>query len=246
MRAGQYIEPMPLQRPTGVRALLPTQCAVCRGWSRSRVCDGCVQRHAPPVPRCTVCAIATPAGTAVCGACLHTPPPYARSIAAVDYGFPWSDLVSAFKSRAALDLAPALAGLLAAAVQSAGDTLRPSLVLPVPLASERLAERGMNQAWELARRIAGPLGIETTPRVLRRLIDTAHLADLPRAQRAARIRGAFGIGPGQAHRLHGRRVALVDDVMTTGATAAEAARVLLSAGASEVHVWVLARTPAPS
>jgi predicted amidophosphoribosyltransferase len=104
----------------------------------------------------------------------------------------------------------------------------------------------MNQAWELARRIAGPLGLETTPRMLRRLIDTAHLADLPRAQRAARIRGAFGIAPGQAHRLHARRVALVDDVMTTGATAAEAARVLLSAGASEVHVWVLARTPAPT
>jgi predicted amidophosphoribosyltransferase len=82
--------------------------------------------------------------------------------------------------------------------------------------------------------------------MLQRLIDTAHLADLPRAQRAARIRGAFGIAPGQAHRLQGRRVALVDDVMTTGATAAEAARVLLSAGASEVHVWVLARTPAPS
>jgi predicted amidophosphoribosyltransferase len=104
----------------------------------------------------------------------------------------------------------------------------------------------MNQAWELARRVAGPLAIETTPRVLRRLIDTAHLADLPRAQRVARIRGAFGIGPGQAQRLHGRRVALVDDVMTSGATAAEAARVLLSAGASEVHVWVLARTPSPS
>ncbi len=237
---------MLVQRPASVRALLPTQCAVCRGWSRCRICDDCIRRHARPVPRCKICAIAVPAGTAACGACLHTPPPYARSIAAVDYGFPWSDLVSAFKSRAALDLAPALAGLLAAAVQAAGDAPRPSLVLPVPLGSERLAERGMNQAWELARRVAGTLGIETTPLLLRRLIDTAHLADLPRAQRAARIRGAFGIAPGQAHRLRGRHVALVDDVMTTGATAAEAARVLLAAGASEVHVWALARTPAPS
>jgi ComF family protein len=236
---------MPLQRLASVRALLPTQCAVCHGWGSSRLCASCVQRHAQPVPRCSVCAIATPAGTAACGACLSAPPPYARSVAAVDYAFPWSGLVSAFKHRAALDLAPALAGLLTAAVQSARDVPRPALVLPVPLASERLAERGMNQAWELARRVAGPLAIEATPRVLRRLIDTAHLADLPRAQRAARIRGAFGIAPGQAHRLHGRSVALVDDVMTTGATVAEAARVLLAAGAREVQVWVLARTPRP-
>ena len=103
----------------------------------------------------------------------------------------------------------------------------------------------MNQAWELARRVAAPLGIDASGVVLRRLIDTPHLADLPREQRAARIRGAFGIQPAHMHRLRGQCVALVDDVMTSGATAAEAARVLLAAGASEVQVWVVARTPAP-
>jgi ComF family protein len=236
---------MPVQLPDRVRAWLPTQCAVCRGWGGSRVCGDCVQRHAPPALRCAACAIAVPAGTTVCGTCLRTPPPYARSVAAVDYGFPWSGLVSAFKFHAALDLAPALAGLLSAAVLAGRDLPRPALVLPVPLSRARLAERGMNQAWELARRVAATLAIDATPHLLRRLIDTAHLADLPRAQRATRIRGAFGIAPGQAGRLRGRRVALVDDVMTTGATVAEAARVLLAAGASDVDVWVLARTPAP-
>lgn len=122
---------------------------------------------------------------------------------------------------------------------------RPTLLLPVPLSGERLAERGMNQAWELARRVGAQLGVEARGDVLRRLVDTAHLADLPRAQRAARIRGAFGIAPGQSQHLRANCVALVDDVMTSGATAAEAARVLLAAGASEVQIWVVARTPAP-
>ena len=234
----QYIESM---LP---RTLLPTLCAVCRGWARTRICDDCLQRHAAPRPRCSLCAIAVPDGRAVCGACLHRPPPFARSVAAVDYAFPWSGLVAAFKFRSALDLAGGLAGLLTDAVR-ASDAERADLLLPVPLSAERIAERGMNQAWELARRVGPSLGIPARADVLRRLIDTPHLADLPRAQRAARIRGAFGIAPGRADRVRGRHVALVDDVMTSGATAAEAARVLLAGGAGEVAVWVVARTPAP-
>jgi ComF family protein len=170
--------------------------------------------------------------------------PAAPCRAAVDYAFPWSGLVAAFKFRSALDLAGGLAGLLTDAVR-ADDAVRPALLLPVPLSAERLAERGMNQAWELARRVGASLGIPARADVLRRLIDAPHLADLPRGQRAARIRGAFGIVPGRADRLRGRRVALVDDVMTSGATVSEAARVLLASGAAEVVVWVVARTPAP-
>jgi len=226
------------------RALLPTQCAVCRGWGRSRVCADCLHRFTAPRLRCRACAIGVPAGTTLCGACVRQAPPFAQALAAVDYAFPWADLVAAFKFRAALDLAPALAWLLVDAVRAAG-TPRPSLLLPVPLSAERLAERGMNQAWELARRVGAQTGIEARADMLRRLIDTPHLADLPREQRAARIRGAFGLAARSARRLRGRAVALVDDVMTSGATAAEAARVLLAGGASEVHVWVVARTPAP-
>ncbi len=227
-----------------LRSLLPTQCAVCRGWSRARICDDCLLRHAAPRLRCGVCAITVPNGTTLCGACLRSPPPFDRSIAAVDYAFPWSDLVAAFKFRAALDLAPALAALLAGAVRAAAAA-RPTLLLPVPLSTERLAERGMNQAWELARRVAAQTGLPARADVLRRLVDTPHLANLPRPERAARIRGAFGLAPGPAHRLRGQSVALVDDVMTSGATAAEAARVLLAGGAVQVQVWVVARTPAP-
>ena len=221
-----------------------TQCAVCRSWANARICTDCRQRHAAPQPRCQRCAIAVPSATTVCGACVQHPPPFAHAVAAVDYGFPWRGLVAAFKFRAALDLAPALATLLADAARTSVAP-RPALLLPIPLSSERLAERGMNQAWELTRRVGTQLGVATDATLLRRLIDTAHLADLPRAQRALHIRGAFGVAPGRTPHLRGQCVALVDDVMTSGATAAEAARTLLAAGAAQVQVWVLARTPAP-
>ncbi len=223
---------------------LPTLCAVCHDWSRTRVCVDCLRRHAQPRPRCRGCALAVPAGVLRCGACLAAPPPWAQAVAAVDYAFPWHRLVTSLKFHAAIDLAAPMAALLARAVLEAGAP-RPDLVLPVPLSRARLAERGMNQAWELARRAASALGLRAWAPGLLRPVDTPHLADLPRQARAASIRGAFAIAPGASAALHGRAVALVDDVMTTGATAAEATRTLLAAGTSSVQLWVFARTPAP-
>jgi ComF family protein len=221
---------------------LPTQCAVCRGWSTQRLCSDCVRRHAAPRQRCSGCAIAVASGLTRCGACITAPLPFEHAVAAVDYAFPWSALVTALKFNAALDLAGALSRLLADAVR-AGDAPRPALVLPLPLGEQRLAERGMNQAWELTRRVAAALHLRADATLLRRRVETPHLADLPRDERARAIRGAFGLAPGAAPRRHGQRVALVDDVMTTGATASEAARTLLAGGAQAVQLWVLARTP---
>jgi ComF family protein len=221
---------------------LPTQCAVCRSWGAHRLCAHCVQVHAAARPRCAGCAIGVAPGVARCGACITAPLPFERTVAAVDYAFPWSGLVAALKFNAALDLATALAALLADAVRAAPAPM-PAFVLPVPLGTERLAERGMNQAWELARRVARRLDLRAEPGVLQRRVETPHLADLHRDERVRAIRGAFALAPGASTRLRGQRVALVDDVMTTGATAAEAARTLLAGGAASVQLWVLARTP---
>jgi ComF family protein len=221
---------------------LPTQCAVCRGWSARRVCADCVQRHAAPRPRCSGCAIGVPAGVQRCGACVTAPLPFAQAVAAVDYGFPWSGLVTALKFHAALDLCDGLAQLSADAVRHHAAPL-PQLVLPVPLGAERQAERGMNQSWELARRVAARLQLRSHAALLMRRVETPHLADLPRDERARAIRGAFALAPGATASLRGTSVALVDDVMTTGATAAEAARALLNGGATSVQLWVFARTP---
>jgi ComF family protein len=219
------------------------RCVVCRQWADSRCCADCVARFAAPRPRCMRCAIGVPSAVTTCADCLRAPPPFACAVAAVDYAFPWADVIGAFKFAGSVDRAAALADLLAVACRAAAAGV--DWVLPVPLAERRLAERGYNQAWELARRVARRLGVPARPDVLQRWVETPHVADLPRDARAAAVRGAFGVDPRHAHRLRARRVALVDDVMTTGATVAEATRALHDAGATDVQVWVLARTPRP-
>ncbi len=198
-----------------------------------------------PAARCRRCAIEVPDGVAVCGRCLTAPQAFERTLAALHYAYPWDGLLLRFKFGAGLDLARVLARLLADRVQASGDAL-PALVLPVPLGPQRLRERGYNQAWELARRVADQAGCNADARLLLRVHDAPHQLALPADRRAANVRGAFAVEPLRRAELQGRTLALVDDVMTTGATADEAAKVLLAAGAASVHVWVLARTPAPA
>lgn len=188
------------------------------------------------------CAIEVPAGVDACGGCLTEPPPFASTLAAASYGYPWDRLIAAFKFHAALDLTEALVRLLmqARALRS-HDT--PTLLLPVPLSRQRLQERGYNQAWELARRLARRFDCEADADLLLRIKDTPHQLALPPDRRAANVRGAFAIEPRRLRELRGRRVTVVDDVMTSAATAAEVSRVVLAAGAERVDVWVIARTP---
>lgn len=177
-----------------------------------------------------------------CGSCLHDPPPFEHTVCAVDYGFPWDHLVSEFKYQARPELAGALAELMAAAVERSALAL-PEMVLPMPLAPQRLAQRGYNQAWELARRVAAAVKRPAWPHGLQRPLDTTPQAGLGRAERQHNLRTAFMVEPRHRPALAGLRVALVDDVMTTGATVREAAAAVLRAGAAAVDVWVLARTP---
>jgi ComF family protein len=221
---------------------LPSVCAVCHGWGRQRVCARCVQRFAGAVSRCVQCALRVPEGVERCGACVVDPPPFVRTLAAVDYDHPWDGLITRFKFHGGLDLAASLAQRLQASFD-AGGFPRPDLLLPVPLAAERLRERGFNQAWELTRRVARAIDGACEPNLLLRLKDTPHQLALPIDRRAGNVRAAFAVEPRRRAELQGRSIALVDDVMTTGATVAELARVLLQAGAKDVSVWVVARTP---
>jgi ComF family protein len=184
-----------------------------------------------------------PDGCAECAACLCEPPPYERTVTAFDYAPPWTALIARFKFQAGLDLAAPFAQRLVRACEAAST--RASLILPVPLGEARLRERGYNQAWELARRIGRSTGVRADARLLLRLRDTPHQLALPVDRRAAHVRGAFAVEPVTRAEIAGHHVALVDDVLTTGATAAEIARVLLGAQAASVQVWVVARTPRP-
>ena len=217
----------------------PGQCSLCRSWGRGALCHDC-RALAAPRPRCRRCAIAVPAGQPQCGACVRQAPPFEGTVAALDYAAPWDGLIRHFKFHAQPELATPLARLLRAALDAAAPAA-PDLVLPAPLSDARLRERGFNQSWEIARR----LGVAADPALLLRIRDTPHQADLPLDRRAANVRGAFAVEPLRRRAIEGRSIALVDDVLTTGATAAEMTRTLLDAGAARVQLWVLARTPSP-
>ncbi|MEQ1803988.1 MAG: ComF family protein [Burkholderiaceae bacterium] len=234
----------PLLRRSFTAPRLPSLCALCHGWGEQRVCAACLKRWAAPAHRCGRCALGMPWPTTLCGTCLLDPPPYAHAIAAFEYAAPWDGLVARFKFNDALDLGAALTQPLLRAIRVAGVAL-PDLLLPVPLSEIRLRERGYNQAWEIARRLGKALTLRADAQLLLRTKDTPHQLALPPGARAANVRGAFAVEPLRLREVRGRGIALVDDVLTTGATAAEITRTLLQAGATRVQVWVLARTPRP-
>ncbi len=221
---------------------LPSLCAVCRGWGEGAVCADCRARYARRVPRCGRCALQVPEGVTACGSCLTDPPAFDAACAGVDYAHPWSTLIARFKFHGALELLQALTAPLQSAVQQTAQPL-PELVLPVPLSTARLRERGYNQAWEAARHLARTLKLQSDVRLLLRIKDSPHQLALPPDERAANVRGVFAVEPLRRAELQGRHIAIVDDVLTTGATCAELARVLRQAGAARVDVWALARTP---
>lgn len=219
-------------------------CAVCRGWNARRLCVDCTQQFAPLVPRCRSCGLRTPAGVPRCGLCLQTPPPIDQCLALADYGFPWDRLIGRFKFAQQPALALGLAQALHDAAQATAMPC-PDLFVPVPLSARRLAERGYDQAWELARHLAKLNKRPALPRLLQRRFDSRQQSTLDRQARLSNLRGAFVATPLQQAQAQGRHVALVDDVMTTGATAHEAARTLQAAGVARVDLWLLARTPSP-
>jgi len=218
----------------------PRLCEVCHSWDRAPVCRRCRERFAAPRARCPRCALPSPGG-AVCGACLGTPPPWASCIAAVDYGFPWDRLITRLKFGQRPELAAPLAALLANA-RTATPIGRATVVIAVPLGPARLAERGYNQAWQLARHVARALRLTARADLLLRCRDTPHQVGLDRAERERNLRQALLAAPERAAAIRGRDIALVDDVMTTGMTARAAAQALREAGAASVSVWVVART----
>jgi ComF family protein len=180
-----------------------------------------------------VCANLTTAGQ-VCGECLSRPPRFARIAVAVSYRFPVDSAILRLKYAADLAVAEPLAALLA---EQLAHQPPPDLLVPMPLARSRLRERGFNQALEIARGLSDRLNLRLAIDVCRRTRNTPPQAGLPWDERRRNDRGAFGCSKD----LTGTRIAVVDDVLTTGATLDELAGTLLRAGAAEVVGWVIAR-----
>jgi ComF family protein len=218
---------------------LPAQCEICHAWPSQVLCEACCNTFLKPRQRCHSCALAAPAGQTQCGECLRHPPVLDACIAAVAYEYPWSGCIARFKYGAQPGWARPLAELLGRAPGASQALQHSDLVLPMPLSGARLAERGFNQAHELAKRLAPA---KTRSGVLLRIRDTPPQQQLDRAERIRNVSGAFMAAPEAWSSLAGSKLLLVDDVMTSGASMRAAAAALKQAGAASVVGLVLART----
>lgn len=220
-------------------------CLLCGapGAAGLDVCAGCWADLPRNHHSCPSCALPLPIGTPPdqsCGACQRHPPPYMRCFAPFQYAGLLPHLITGLKFQARLTYARLLGELLTQALLERGQPW-PELLLPVPLHSSRLRERGFNQALELARFPARALGLRLeTKRCVRRL-NTPPQVGLVAAARRNNLRGAFAL----TAPLDVWHVALVDDVVTTGSTVAELAGLLRQAGVARVEVWAVAKTAAP-
>jgi ComF family protein len=217
-----------------LRALFGGSCYLCRGGAEELLCDACA-RELPLLAEalCPRCALPSPGG-AICGRCLAEPPRFDATLAALAYEFPADALLQGLKFRGELALATLFSDLLMEKFSSR----RVDCIVPVPLSSARLRERGYNQSAEIARPLAARLGARLELELVQRVRDTAPQMELPLEERSRNVRGAFAC----ERMLGGATVAVVDDIMTSGATLDEVAATLKRAGAARVVNCVAART----
>lgn len=217
--------------------ILPAQpCLLCGAMSHDGLCCSACNEELPRLggAHCPSCALPTLAGE-MCGRCLKSPPAFDHTVAAFGYRFPLDQLVKALKFREELILVDFLADELAGRVSSL-----PEYLIAMPLHPSRLQERGFNQSHLLAARLAKQLDIPLLHDACRRVRDTPPQSSLPWKERDKNMREAFEVLATAA--ISDKRIAIVDDVMTTGASVGELARALKRAGAGEVCAWVVART----
>lgn len=229
---------------------IPQPCLLCDHPSSERLCQGC--RFQLPYltrywHRCVLCALPLSTDSAYCGHCLREPPPFERCRLVCSYEFPLDHLIHAFKYERQLPAGRALSELLIehlkAERQETDERDWPECLIPVPMHWSRRLKRGFNQTELLAKDIGRALALPVHHRLCRRHHRTQAQQGLTRTARIHNLRHAFELRPSAQQKLAGKRVALVDDVVTTTSTVRALSRLLAEAGAASVEVWALARTP---
>jgi ComF family protein len=221
--------------------LLPqTDCLLCGSQAaQSQICAPCKAEMPWLSPaHCPVCALPTPLGE-VCGQCMQRQPAFDRTVAALTYTYPADVMLRRYKYNGALPIARLLGDLLCEAGHHPLDGPLPELIIPMPLHPLRLRERGFNQAVEIARTVSRQLHVPISLDTCSRARNTPPQAGLSLADRTKNLKGAFSVD----REVTGKHIALLDDVMTTGASLNALASTLKKAGALRVECWVVARTP---
>lgn len=222
-------------------------CLLCDEHTATAIalCDACELELPWLGDRCERCALPLPMAGLTCGQCLKQPPAFTSVHAAWVYGFPIDSMIIGFKHNSHWPKGRLLSELLSQSLLdhfNSGNE-RPDFLLPVPLATQRLRQRGYNQAAMISDWLSKPLNIPSRAHWLLRTQNTPTQQALDAKERKRNLKHAFSLAPGIA--VRGLHLALVDDVLTTGATAHHLARLLLNAGARRVDVYCLARTPKP-
>ena len=244
--------------------LWPGVCLLCRQRSERdfdlcAACEGALEANKDACWRCGERAPPS-AADGLCGACVASPPPWHRTLAPFRYGGPMASVIAGLKAGRGRRQARALGALTAARIAAGYATppaslalapdgggrlapaVMPTAIVPMPLTRQRRRQRGFNQAELLAAAVGRALGLRQHKKCLVRVRNAPPQRSLSRTARLRNLRGAFAV----RRPLPSERLALLDDVATTGATARAATEALLAAGAQEVHVWVVAKTPAPA
>lgn len=217
-----------------VQYLLQNDCLLCSASCTGDLCRAC-HDSLPQLPanHCPLCLL--PAiNSRICGACLASPPTWTHAIAALQYAFPIDAMIRSLKYQQNLTLVPMLSRLLTAKLSNVPS---PEVIIPVPLHPARLQHRGFNQVVEIGRYVSRQLRIPLLPHVCERTRDTLSQTELSWKERRSNLRNAFACTSPFAH----KHVAILDDVMTSGATLNELAKVIRKQGANEISVWVIAR-----
>jgi ComF family protein len=228
-------------------ALLPCSCALCGATACDNLCDACKTCFFDKAtPRCRCCAMTlpTPAGAHErCGQCLRQPPSFDATVAACDYAAPHDRMALGLKFGGRLQFAPVMAAVMRDTMLRHAGLALPELLATVPLGKARLADRGFNQALEIARPLSRMLGIPLHRQLLLRQRETRAQSLLHPDERQKNVRGAFTVAAPSMDLIRGRHVGIVDDIMTTGDTLNEVAATLKRFGAARVTNFVFARTP---
>jgi len=230
------------------RRILPsitpeTFCAlcseVCGNSNQNLICNQCLSDLPVITTPCLVCSatLSIKDTTNVCGSCLQTKPFYQESIIPLEYVFPTTTLIKQLKYKEKLFFSEILSQILLNKIKRENRPL-PELIIPVPLHPFRLMNRGFNQSALIAKTISKELNIPIDLKSCRRIRNTLQQTGFNKSQRKKNIRNAFSI----RKNFNANHVAIIDDVVTTGSTVNELAKVLQRAGVETIEIWACART----